>query len=91
MSKEQEQLKQMVDSIRYIFICDYCINNENDFTRVYKGTIVEIEKVSRQIDEYLDINSGRVSFLLGTKTISMPIDDFRFCTKSFDSREIQIN
>lgn len=91
MSKEKEQLEQMVESIRYIFICDYCINDEDDFTRIHKGTIVEIEKVSRYISDEFDTNSGKVSLLLGTKTINIPIDDFKFCTKSFDSRQISVD
>lgn len=87
MSKEKEQLKQMVDSVRYIFICDYYYESRIDYIKIEKGTVIIIKNVSR--NPYS--RGSSVSFSLGTKTINMPIDDFKFCTKSFDCREISVD
>lgn len=88
MSKEQEQLKQMVDSIRYIFICDYYYcEGIIDRINIEKGTVITIRNVLRNSHS----NDVKVMFLLGRKIISMPIDDFKFCTKSFDSRETSVD
>ena len=87
MSKAKEQLEQMAKSIRYIFICDYYFEVMNEDLKIERGTIIDTINVSR----YPQSNFSRVGFLLGTKIINMPIDDFRFCTKSFDSREIPVD
>ena len=94
MSKELEQLKQTIDSIRYIFICDYSYTNENSFIEDYtieKGTIVELDSLSRHIDTEFKLDYAVVWFSFGRKHLSMPIEDFKFCTKSFDTREIQVD
>lgn len=88
MSKGQEQLKEMIDSIRYIFICDYYYYESlKDYIKIEKGTVIIIRNVLR--NSYS--NGSNISFSLGTKTINMPIDDFKFCTKSFDCREISVD
>lgn len=85
-NEEKKQLEQMIESIRYIFICDYYYEDINDYIKIEKGTIINLINVSR--NRYS--KDTRVIFILGTKTIHIPINDFQFCTKPFDIREIQV-
>ena len=69
-------------------------DNENQI-KLDKGTVVEIEKVVRHIDTKLEIDClyvyFKVLFSVDKKLLHIPIDDFKFCTKLFDSRQISVD